>query len=59
MNPPAEDKDQLGEDQVEIGDPVPEQDRTIKASRISPGEAGEDEDLPDGDGNLEESSGHP
>jgi hypothetical protein len=37
-------------DRVEIGDPVPEEDRPIKASRVSPGETGEDEDLPDENG---------
>ena len=39
-------------DGVEIGDPVPEDDRTIRAG----GETGEDEDLPTDDGNVEGSS---
>ncbi|HEY6644274.1 hypothetical protein [Povalibacter sp.] len=48
-------------DQVEIGDPVPEKDRTTRASdptvRGGQGETGEDEDLPDDDGGIEGSSG--
>jgi hypothetical protein len=36
-------------DQVEIGDPVPEDDRTVRAG----GETGEDEDLPPDNGNIE------
>jgi hypothetical protein len=36
---------------VEIGDPVPEDNRTIRA-----GETGEDEDLPDDDGDIERST---
>jgi hypothetical protein len=39
-------------DGVEIGDPVPEDNRTIRAR----GETGEDEDLPEDDGNIEGSS---
>jgi hypothetical protein len=39
-------------DRVEIGDPVPEDDRTIRAR----GETGEDEDLPPDDGDIEGSS---
>lgn len=39
-------------DDVEIGDPVPEDDRTVRAG----GETGEDEDLPADDGNIEGSS---
>ena len=41
------------DESVEIGDPVPENDRTIKASRTSPGETGEDEDLPDDEDGIE------
>lgn len=41
----------VDEDDVEIGDPVPEDDRTIKAD-----ETGEDEDLPEDDGDIEGSS---
>jgi hypothetical protein len=40
-------------DDVEIGDPIPEDDRTIRAG----GETGEDEDLPQDDGDIEGSSG--
>jgi hypothetical protein len=36
-------------DNVEIGDPVPEDDRTIRTG----GETGEDEDLPDDQGDIE------
>lgn len=36
-------------DNVEIGDPVPEGDRTIRAGE----ETGEDEDLPTDDGDIE------
>jgi hypothetical protein len=36
-------------DNVEIGDPVPEDNRTIRANE----ETGEDEDLPPDDGNIE------
>jgi hypothetical protein len=43
-------------DPVEIGDPVPEDQRKIKASRVSPGETGEDEDLPDDSGGEEGTS---
>ena len=46
------DEDVEKPDNVEIGDPVPEDDRTIKAQ----GETGEDEDLPPDDGNIEGSS---
>jgi hypothetical protein len=48
-----------GPDHVEIGDPVPEKDRTTRASdptratRGGQGETGEDEDLPDDDGSIE------
>jgi hypothetical protein len=38
-------------DRVEIGDPVPENDRTIKARDT--GETGEDEDLPNDDARIE------
>lgn len=38
---------------VEIGDPVPENDRTIRATGTGQGETGEDEDLPDDDGSIE------
>jgi hypothetical protein len=38
-------------DSVEIGDPVPEDDRTIKARDT--GETGEDEDLPNDDARME------
>jgi hypothetical protein len=41
-------------DDVEIGDPVPEDDRTLTAGA---GETGEDEDVPAHPGNLEGSSG--
>ncbi len=34
-------------DGVEIGDPVPEGDRTVRADNRGQGETGEDEDLPD------------
>ena len=37
-------------DSVEIGDPVPEDDRTVRADNRGEGETGEDEDLPDTDG---------
>lgn len=41
-------------DHVEVGDPVPEDDRTIRADNRSRdenrGETGEDEDLPEADG---------
>jgi hypothetical protein len=37
---------------VEIGDPIPEDNRTIRAR----GETGEDEDLPEDTGNIEGSS---
>jgi hypothetical protein len=40
-------------DGVEIGDPVPEGDRTIRASRPGTSETGEDEDLPPDDGDIE------
>jgi hypothetical protein len=46
----AEDHDDT--DRVEIGDPVPEDQRTIKAGRGT-GETGEDEDLPDDDAGIE------
>ena len=46
------DEDVEKPDNVEIGDPVPEDDRTIRAR----GETGEDEDLPADDGNIEGSS---
>jgi len=39
-------------DGVEIGDPVPEDNRTIRAR----GETGEDEDLPEDNGDIEGSS---
>lgn len=37
-------------DGVEIGDPVPEGDRTVRADNRGQGETGEDEDLPDAGG---------
>lgn len=43
-------------DGVEIGDPVPERERTIRATRGGQGETGEDEDLPDDDGGIEGTS---
>ena len=43
------DQDVEKPDNVEIGDPVPEDDRTVRAG----GETGEDEDLPTDDGNIE------
>jgi hypothetical protein len=46
------DEDVEKPDQVEIGDPVPEDDRTVRAR----GETGEDEDLPTDDGDIEGSS---
>lgn len=46
----AQDSDQTP-DRVEIGDPVPEADRTTRAR--GQGETGEDEDLPDDDGSME------
>jgi hypothetical protein len=46
------DEDVEKPDDVEIGDPVPEDDRTIRAR----GETGEDEDLPADDGDIEGSS---
>jgi hypothetical protein len=49
---PDQDQDRdANPDRVEIGDPVPEDNRTIKARRT--GETGEDEDLPDDDGSIE------
>lgn len=52
-----DDADRKAADRVEIGDPVPESDRTITADRgdstRARGETGEDEDLPDDDGNVE------
>ena len=49
----SSDGDSSNDDRVEIGDPVPEHDRTIKAND----ETGEDEDFPDDDfdGNTEAS----
>lgn len=56
------DADREVSDRVEIGEPVPEPDRTIKADRVKvdrgdsttarggQGETGEDEDLPDDEG---------
>jgi hypothetical protein len=41
-------------DSVEIGDPVPENERTIKSR--GQGETGEDEDLPSDDGSIETTS---
>ncbi|MBB6095561.1 hypothetical protein HNQ60_004451 [Povalibacter uvarum] len=55
--------DRKAADRVEIGDPVPEGDRTIKADRGSAratgrqGETGEDEDLPDADRGVEGTRG--
>jgi hypothetical protein len=46
------DEDVEKPDSVEIGDPIPEDDRTIRAE----GETGEDEDLPSDDGNIEGTS---
>ena len=45
------DEDVEKPDNVEIGDPVPEDDRTIRSREQ--GETGEDEDLPPDDGNIE------
>lgn len=45
------DEDVEKPDNVEIGDPIPEDDRTIKAR--GEGETGEDEDLPADDGDIE------
>lgn len=42
--------DTVRNDHVEIGDPVPERDRTVRADNRGQGETGEDEDLPDDDG---------
>lgn len=59
---PEEKQDQTqaqGPDHVEIGEPVPEKDRTPRASgpsqtvRGGQGETGEDEDLPDDAGGVE------
>ena len=46
------DEDVENSDDVEIGDPVPEDNRTIRAR----GETGEDEDLPDDGGDIERST---
>jgi len=48
----SSDEEQAEEGNVEIGDPVPEDNRTIRAR----GETGEDEDLPDDDGDIERST---
>jgi hypothetical protein len=48
----GKDKDVESPDGVEIGDPVPEDNRTIRAR----GETGEDEDLPEDNGDIEGSS---
>lgn len=50
QSPPDEEID--SGDGVEIGDPVPEDNRTIRAR----GETGEDEDLPEDNGDIEGSS---
>jgi len=64
---PEEDR---SDDRIEIGDPVPERDRTIRAGRggvetgededlpgaTRRGETGEDEDLPDDDAGIESPS---
>ena len=58
-NPEEKQEQRQGADKVEIGDPVPEKDRTTRASdptrtaRGGQGETGEDEDLPDDDGGVE------
>ncbi|MFL6550799.1 MAG: hypothetical protein ACJ8OJ_19055 [Povalibacter sp.] len=43
-------------DRVEVGDPVPEGDRTIRATRDAPLETGDDEDLPDDQSGTQGSS---
>ena len=48
----SSDDEQAEEGNVEIGDPVPEDNRTIRVR----GETGEDEDLPDDDGDIERST---
>ena len=52
QNQSSTDEDIENEGGVEIGDPVPEDNRTIRAR----GETGEDEDLPEDDGNIEGTS---
>lgn len=58
-NPEEKQEQRQGAENVEIGDPVPEKDRTTRASdptrtaRGGQGETGEDEDLPDDDGGIE------
>ncbi len=47
-----EDERNESPDNVEIGDPVPENQRTVRATRGA-GETGEDEDLPSDDGGIE------
>ena len=61
---PQSDPTRRGADRVEIGDPVPEKDRQPRASEPQrtgggQGETGEDEDLPDDDGNVEGSRSEP
>jgi hypothetical protein len=53
QNAPEQDEDERDEsERVEIGDPIPEDQRTVRASG-GQDETGEDEDLPQDDGNVE------
>ena len=49
----GKDQDEPDRNDVEIGDPVPEDDRTVRVRGRAGGETGEDEDLPDDTGDIE------